>query len=57
MKYLIERFKESSSWAGIAILINILSPLIGIPPGTGEALVHLGTAAAAFGAVFLQEKP
>jgi hypothetical protein len=57
MKYLIERFREPSSWAGIAILINILSPLIGIPPGTGEALVHLGTAAAAFGAVFLQEKP
>jgi hypothetical protein len=57
MKYLIERFKEPSSWAGIAILINILSPLIGIPPGTGEALVNLGTAAAAFGAVFLQEKP
>tara|TARA_R110000868_G_scaffold156851_2_gene383928 strand:+ start:674 stop:847 length:174 start_codon:yes stop_codon:yes gene_type:complete len=55
MKYLIERFKEPSSWAGIALLINIVSPLIGIPPGTGEALVQLGTAAAAFGAVFLRE--
>lgn len=55
MKYLIERFKEPSSWAGIALLINIVSPLVGIPPGTGEALVQLGTAACAFGAVFLSE--
>jgi len=55
VKYFIERFKEPSSWAGIALLINIVSPLVGIPPGTGEALVQLGTAACAFGAVFLSE--
>jgi hypothetical protein len=55
MKYLIERFREPSSWAGIAVLINILTPFVGIPPGLGEAVVQLGTAAAAFGAVFLRE--
>jgi len=55
MKYWIERFREPSSWAGIAILINVLSPLIGAPPGLGESVVQLGTAAAAFAAVFLKE--
>jgi hypothetical protein len=55
MKYFLERFKEPSSWAGIAVLINVLAPLAGIPPGLGDALVQLGTAAAAFGAVFLKE--
>ena len=55
MKYIIERFREPSSWAGIAVLINVLTPLLGIPPGTGDALVQLGTAAAAFGAVVLRE--
>ena len=55
MKYLIERFREPSSWAGIAVLINVLTPLLGIPPGTGDALVQLGTAAAAFAAVVLRE--
>jgi hypothetical protein len=55
MKYLIERFREPSSWAGIAVLINILTPFVGIPSGLGEAVVQLGTAAAAFGAVFLRE--
>jgi hypothetical protein len=55
MKYLIERFREPSSWAGIAVLINVLTPFLGIPSGLGDALVQLGTAAAAFGAVFLKE--
>jgi hypothetical protein len=55
MKYFIDRFKEPSSWAGIAMLINIISPVAGIPPGVGEALVQLGTAGCAFFAVFLKE--
>jgi hypothetical protein len=55
MKYLVERFREPSSWAGIAILINVVTPLMNLPSGLGDALVQLGTALAAFVAVFLKE--
>jgi uncharacterized membrane protein len=55
MKYLVERFREPSSWAGIAILITVLTPLMNLPSGFGDAFIQLGTAVAAFVAVFLKE--
>jgi uncharacterized membrane protein len=56
MKYLVERFREPSSWAGIAILITVLTPLMNLPSGFGDAFIQLGTAVAAFVAVFLKEE-
>lgn len=56
MGYLADRFKEPSSWAGIALLINTIGPLIGMPPGTGEIVTTVGTALAAAAAFFLHEK-
>lgn len=55
MKNLVQRFKEPSSWAGIAVLVNLLAPMIGIPPGIGEAIVAAGTGIAGLLAFFLKE--
>ena len=57
MKTLVERMKEPSSWAGIAVLINVLAPVIGIPPGLGELVANAGAAMAALAAVLMAEKP
>lgn len=56
MTAIVERFKEPSSWAGIAVLLNVFGPLIGLPPGAGEALITAGSAIAAAAAFFLKEK-
>lgn len=53
---IISRFKEPSSWAGIAVLINILGPAVGIPPGGAELIVQAGAALAAVLAFFVAEK-
>lgn len=57
MQKLADRFKEPSSWAGIAVLINLLAPAVGIPVGLGELIVNAGASVAALAAVFLAEKP
>lgn len=56
MKAFLQRMKEPSSWAGIAVLINVLAPAIGIPPGLGELVANAGAAVAALAAVMLAEK-
>jgi hypothetical protein len=55
MKDLVQRFKEPSSWAGIAVLVNVMAPMIGIPPGVGDAVVAAGTGIAGLLAFFLKE--
>ena len=57
MEKFAHRLKEPSSWAGIAVLINLLAPAVGIPIGTGELIVNAGASVAALAAVFLAEKP
>lgn len=52
----IARFKEPSSWAGIAVLINVLGPLVGLPPGGADVLVQAGAGVAAAVAFFMAEK-
>ena len=56
MQFIIDRFKEPSSWAGIALLINTLAPLVGLPAGIGEIVTNVGTALAAAAAFFIKEK-
>lgn len=57
MQKLVDRLKEPSSWAGIAVLINLMAPTVGIPPGLGELIANAGASLAALAAVFLAEKP
>lgn len=57
MQKIIDRLKEPSSWAGIAVLINLLAPTVGIPPGLGELIANAGASVAALAAVLLAEKP
>lgn len=56
MSAFIQRFKEPSSWAGIGVLLSVVGPLVGIPPGGAEILVNAGSAVAAALAFFLKEK-
>ncbi len=48
---LIKRIREPSTWAGIAAL----GLLIGLPPGTVEAVGQIVGGVAALGAIFLPE--
>jgi len=52
----IARFKEPSSWAGIAVLFNVFGPVIGLPPGGADVLVQAGAGVAAALAFFMAEK-
>lgn len=54
MKFMniITRIKEPSTWAGIAAL----GMLVGLPPGTIDAVGQLIGAAGAIGAILLKEK-
>ncbi len=56
MATLLNRFKEPSSWAGIAVLLQIGLPLVGLPVAGADAIVQAGAALAAAGAVFLKER-
>ena len=56
MKAVIERFKEPSSWAGIAVLINVFGSFAGLPPGSADVIVNAGAGVAAAAAFFLKEK-
>lgn len=48
---LLKRLREPSTWAGIAAL----GLLIGLPPGTVEAVGQIVGGVAALGAIFLPE--
>ena len=56
MKAIFERFKEPSSWAGIAVLLNVFCAAIGLPVGASDVIVQAGTGIAAAAAFFLAEK-
>ena len=56
MKNFVQRFKEPSSWAGIAVLFNIFGPIIGLPVGSADVIVQAGAGLAAAVAFFLAEK-
>lgn len=52
MKALANRFKEPSSWAGIAVLAT----MFGVPSGMAEAAVQAGVAICAVVAILAPEK-
>lgn len=52
MKAFINRFKEPSSWAGIAVLAT----MFGVPSGTAEAVVQAAVAVCAAVAILAPEK-
>lgn len=56
MKQVIQRLKEPSSWAGIAVLINVFGSVIGLPLGAAEVIVQAGSGVAAALAFFMAEK-
>jgi len=56
MTNFVQRFKEPSSWAGIAVLFNIFGPMIGLPTGSADVIVQAGAGLAAAAAFFLAEK-
>lgn len=56
MSALVNRFKEPSSWAGIAVLINVFGSMLGLPVGSAEVIVQAGAGVAAAAAFFLKEK-
>lgn len=56
MKQIIQRLKEPSSWAGIAVLINVLGGMIGLPLGSADVIVQAGSGVAAALAFFMAEK-
>ena len=49
MKYIIDRFREPSTWRGIVLLATALG--VSISPELGEAIVSAGLAAAGLIAV------
>lgn len=53
MKYLFDRFKEPSSWAGFAM---IATACFGVPVTTAEAVVRAGSALFGAVAVLVPEK-
>jgi hypothetical protein len=57
MKSIALRFKEPSSWAGVAVVVSVIAPLVGLPSAVGEAVVAVGIAVAGLLAVVLPEKP
>jgi hypothetical protein len=56
MKSIALRFKEPSSWAGVAVVISVIAPLAGLPSAVGDAVVAVGIALAGLLAVLLPEE-
>lgn len=52
MEKLLQRLKEPSTWAGLAVL----GTLFGVPPGTVEAASQVIGGVAALAAIFLPER-
>lgn len=51
---LLDKFREPSSWAGVAILLSAFG--VSISGEQWTAIVNLGIAVAGAGAIFLPEK-
>lgn len=54
MRYIINRFKEPSTWSGIASIVIALG--LGVPPGTIEAVTQIGIGIAGLAGVILSER-
>lgn len=52
MLQLVERMKEPSSWAGVAVLLG----LFGVPVGAPELVAQIGSGIAALIAIAMKEK-
>jgi hypothetical protein len=52
----LNRFKEPSTWAGIAVLAQILAPQLGLHGDVSGAVTQIGAAAAAVAAVIRAEQ-
>ena len=52
MQNVLQRLKEPSTWAGLAVL----GTLFGVPPGTVEAAAQVAGGVAALAAIFLPER-
>ena len=55
MAAVVQRFKEPSSWAGIAVLLSIAAPHIGLPIEGVNAIINAGAAICGAAAFFLKE--
>lgn len=51
-KIIANRLREPSTWAGL----GVLAVLAGLPPGTWDIIVQVGTGVAGLAAVLLPEK-
>lgn len=54
MGYIINRFKEPSTWSGLAAIAMSLG--WGVPPGIMEAVTQIGVGLAGLAGVLLSEK-
>lgn len=52
----LDRFKEPSTWAGLAVLAQIIAPAVGLHGDVGTAVTSVGAAAAAVLAVVKAEQ-
>lgn len=52
MKFIINRLKEPSTWAGV----SALGVLVGVPPGTLDLVAQVGVGLAGLLAIALKDK-
>jgi hypothetical protein len=52
----LNRFKEPSTWAGIAVLAQLVAPQLGLHGDVGGAATQIGAAIAAVAAVVRAEQ-
>ena len=52
MKFIINRLKEPSTWAGL----SALGVLVGIPPGTLDLVVQVGVGLSGLAAIVLKDQ-
>lgn len=55
MKWIIERFREPSTWRGIVWLLTVLG--LSLRPDQAEAIITVGMALAGLLGVFLRDEP
>lgn len=53
---MFERFKEPSSWAGIAVFLSMVFPMVGLSGTAANAVATAGSAVAAALAVVMKER-
>lgn len=56
MQAILARFKEPSTWAGIAVLAQVVAATFGVHGDVGGAVTQVGAAVAAVLAVVKSEK-